>query len=53
MLEERRLNGPYASLSDLCARIDPGRVNRKVLESLIKVGPLDSLGGTRAQYMQR
>ncbi len=51
IIEEREKNGPYASLSDFCNRIDPGRVNRKVIESLIRAGAFDSFGGRRAQYM--
>ena len=52
IIEEREENGPYGSLADFCNRIDPGRVNRKVIESLIKAGAFDSLGGRRAQYME-
>ena len=51
IIEEREKNGPYASLSDFCNRIDPSRVNRKVIESLIRAGAFDSFGGRRAQYM--
>ncbi len=51
IIEEREKNGPYTSLGDFCSRIDPGRVNRKVIESLIRAGAFDSLGGRRAQYM--
>ena len=52
IIEEREENGPYRSLADFCNRIDPTRVNRKVIESLIKAGAFDSLGGRRAQYME-
>ncbi len=52
IIEEREENGPYASLADFCGRIDSARVNRKVIESLIKAGAFDSLGGKRAQYME-
>ncbi|HHD56696.1 MAG TPA: DNA polymerase III subunit alpha, partial [Desulfobulbaceae bacterium] len=52
IIEEREQNGPYASLADFCGRIDSTRVNRKVIESLIKAGAFDSLGGKRAQYME-
>ncbi|KPJ97723.1 MAG: hypothetical protein AMK71_12720, partial [Nitrospira bacterium SG8_35_4] len=38
------------SLSDLCERADTRRVNKKVIESLIKAGALDSMG-KRAQLM--
>ena len=36
--------GPFRSLADLCDRVDLRLVNRRVLESLIKVGALDRLG---------
>ena len=38
--------GPYRSLFDFCERLDPGTVNRTAVESLIKAGAFDSLGGT-------
>jgi DNA polymerase-3 subunit alpha len=47
---EVRNEKPFRSLSDLCVRADSRRVNKKVLESLIKAGALDSMG-TRAQLM--
>ncbi len=40
--------GRFSSLADFCARADLRLVNRRVLESLIKAGAFDSLGGTRA-----
>jgi DNA polymerase-3 subunit alpha len=48
VIEERERNGPYASLRDLCERVDLQRVNRRVLEALIRAGGLDSLGPNRA-----
>jgi DNA polymerase-3 subunit alpha len=36
--------GPFRSLADFCNRIDLRLVNRRVLESLIKVGALNALG---------
>ncbi|AZR74615.1 DNA polymerase III subunit alpha [Anoxybacter fermentans] len=50
-LVKGRENRPYSSLTDLCHRVDTGKVNVRVLESLIKCGALDSLGGRRSQYM--
>jgi DNA polymerase-3 subunit alpha len=46
---EARQNGKFKSLEDLCTRIDLRQANRKVLESLIKCGALDSLGIARAR----
>jgi len=42
---ERSQAGEFKSIEDLCRRTDLHGVNRRVLESLIKVGTLDSLGG--------
>ena len=36
--------GPFASLDDLCRRVDLRTVNKRVLESLIKAGALASIG---------
>lgn len=41
---EARTSGPFASLTDFCLRVDSQKVNRKVLESLIKAGALDAFG---------
>jgi len=45
---ERAQGGPYASLGDFCRRIDLQRVNRRVLEAMIRSGSLDALGPNRA-----
>jgi DNA polymerase-3 subunit alpha len=52
ILVERTSNGPFRSLSEFCGRIDSSKVNRKVIESLIKAGAFDSMAGRRAQYME-
>ncbi|QUV78618.1 helix-hairpin-helix domain-containing protein [Chloracidobacterium thermophilum] len=49
ILEARAQGGPFRSLFDFTERIDPKTLNRRVLESLVKSGALDSLPGTRAQ----
>lgn len=41
---EARGSGNFASFADFLARVDGRRVNKKVLESLIKVGALSSFG---------
>ena len=51
--EERAANGPYTSIENLCSRLDLNRVNRRVLEALIRSGSLDSLGVNRATSMAR
>jgi DNA polymerase-3 subunit alpha len=51
ILEARHNGGEFRDLFDFCRRIDLRRVNRRVLESLIKAGALDSLGAHRAALM--
>ncbi|HUX72850.1 MAG TPA: DNA polymerase III subunit alpha [Steroidobacteraceae bacterium] len=48
IIEERTARGPFQGLADLCRRIDLQRVNRRVLEALIKSGSLDRIGQNRA-----
>jgi DNA polymerase-3 subunit alpha len=45
------VGGPFRDLFDLCRRLDGRRVNRRVLESLIKAGALDGLGTHRAALL--
>jgi len=52
IVEERKKNGGYKSLSDFCNRVDSRRVNSRVIESLIKSGSFDSLGYKRSQYFE-
>jgi DNA polymerase-3 subunit alpha len=44
---EARGDEPFKDLSDFVSRIDATKVNKKVIESLIKSGALDSFGYTR------
>jgi DNA polymerase III subunit alpha len=53
MLAERTARGPFRDLRDLCRRLDLNRVNRRVLEALIRSGALDSLGVNRATCMHQ
>jgi len=43
-----RKKGKFTSFADFIARVDPRRVNKKVLESLIKVGALSAFGSRAA-----
>jgi len=52
LIQERAARGPYRSLEDLCRRLDLQKVNRRVLEALLRSGSLDSLGMNRATLMQ-
>ena len=48
---EARGERRFSSLADFCARIDLRRVNRRVIESLIKCGAFDSLCPARSRLM--
>jgi DNA polymerase III subunit alpha len=49
IVAERRANGPFTDLFDLCKRLGPQNINRRSLESLAMAGAFDELPGTRAQ----
>jgi DNA polymerase-3 subunit alpha len=51
IIKERQENGPFQSIEDLCARVDRHAINKRVVESLIKAGALDSLPGARRQKL--
>jgi DNA polymerase III subunit alpha len=53
IIGEREASGPFTSLEDLCRRLDLQKVNRRVLEALLRSGSLDALGPNRATLMQR
>ena len=48
---QARADGAFKSLVDFCERIDMRLVNKRVLESLIKCGALDSTGWRRSQLL--
>ncbi|PKM81558.1 MAG: DNA polymerase III subunit alpha [Firmicutes bacterium HGW-Firmicutes-14] len=51
IIEARKKDGPFKSFQDFCDRVDHRHVSKRVLESLIKCGALDSLGVNRAQLV--
>jgi DNA polymerase-3 subunit alpha len=53
LIAERSVRGPFGSLEDLCRRLDLQKVNRRVLEALLRSGSLDGLGANRATLMER
>ena len=53
LILEREAHGAYQSLEDLCRRLDLQKVNRRVLEALLRSGSLDGLGANRATLMDR
>jgi DNA polymerase-3 subunit alpha len=48
LVAERESNGPFASLEEFAARIDPRLLNRRQLESLAAAGAFDSILDDRA-----
>ena len=44
IVNERKKRGPFQSFTDFCFRADTQKVNKKVIESLIKVGAMDRFG---------
>ncbi|MBN1176730.1 MAG: DNA polymerase III subunit alpha, partial [Dehalococcoidales bacterium] len=55
IINERDKNGEFKSIEDLCRRSDMQSINRRVMESLIKVGAFDELEnrGTLLNSVQR
>ncbi|NNJ13220.1 DNA polymerase III subunit alpha [Chloroflexales bacterium ZM16-3] len=51
IIAAREEGGPFTSLEDMCARVDRNALNKRVVESLIKAGALDTLPGTRRQKL--
>ena len=51
IVEERRKNGPYSSLTNLAERLSSKEMNKRTVENLIKSGALDEFGYTRKQQM--
>lgn len=51
VLEAREQGGPFLSIEDFFGRIDGKKVNKKVVEGLIKAGAFDSFGIPRAKAL--
>ncbi|MCG7898751.1 MAG: DNA polymerase III subunit alpha [Candidatus Thiodiazotropha weberae] len=51
VIQERESHGVFEDIFEFCRRIDLRKVNRRVLESLIRAGALDGLGANRATLM--
>ena len=49
IVAERAAHGRFRDLFDFVGRVDTGKVNRRVVEALIKAGGFDSTGYTRKQ----
>ena len=48
---DRKENGEFKDLFDLCRRLDTRKVNKRVLEALIRSGALDGLGPNRSSMI--
>jgi DNA polymerase-3 subunit alpha len=44
IIAARELGGEFSDLFDFCARLDLKKINKRVLEKLVKAGAMDSLG---------
>ena len=53
VLVERETNGLFKDQQDVCRRIDLQKVNKRVLEAMIRAGAMDGLGPNRATLMAR
>ncbi len=51
VVKERKERGAYTNLQDFITRMADKDINKKAIENFIKAGALDSLGGTRKQFM--
>ncbi len=51
IVKARQESGEFKSIFEFCEKVDLRLLNKRVLESLIKSGAMDSMGG-RAQVMQ-
>jgi DNA polymerase III subunit alpha len=51
MVAAREADGPFTSLFNFCGRIDKAKVNKRVVEALIKAGAFDTLHPDRASAL--
>ena len=47
IVEERKKNGKYRSISDFINRVNPKNINKLLLEGLVKAGAFDSIFDNR------
>ena len=52
ILEARQEGGPFCGLPDFARRVDLRKVNKKVVESLIKSGAFDAMGSSRRAMIE-
>ena len=51
IIKERNSNGAFLDLYDLCKRVDLRKVNRRVLDALVKAGAFDEFSPNRASHL--
>lgn len=51
IIRERNEGGSFESLKNFAQRLSGKEINKRTIESFIKAGAFDSLGGTRKQFM--
>ncbi len=51
IIKERETNGAFLNLYDLCKRVDLRKVNRRVLDALVKAGAFDEFSPNRASHL--
>lgn len=51
IVQERKDRGSYTNIKDFITRNLDNDLNKRAIENFIKAGALDSLGGTRKQFM--
>ncbi|MDA1074720.1 MAG: DNA polymerase III subunit alpha [Proteobacteria bacterium] len=48
IIEARELGGAFRDLTDFCARLEPKKINKRVVDALIRSGAMDELAGSGA-----
>ncbi len=51
IMAERIENGHFRNIYDVCSRIEPGKMNKTMVENLARAGALSCFGGTRASHL--
>ena len=51
IVQERKAGGPFQTVSEFIARCDARKINKKVMESLIKSGAFDEIASNRAELL--
>ncbi|WP_417440990.1 DNA polymerase III subunit alpha [Idiomarina sp.] len=51
IIKAREEGGPFRDLFDFCCRVDLKRMNKRILQRLIRAGAMDNLGPHRASLM--